>query len=59
LPRNNENNRIKCESESEKVIWVINNHIPNSNLKDRAAAYVHDEEMVRLACEPASPTKAL
>jgi hypothetical protein len=33
LPRNNENvfnNRIKYKSKSEKVIWVINNHIPNT-----------------------------
>ena len=34
LPRNNENvfnNRVKCKSEREKVIWVINNHIPNTS----------------------------
>jgi hypothetical protein len=33
--------------------------LDTSDLKDGAAAYAHDEEMARLACEPASPTKAL
>ncbi|KIM86069.1 hypothetical protein PILCRDRAFT_5137 [Piloderma croceum F 1598] len=33
--------------------------LDTSNLKDRAAAYACDEETAHLACEPASPTKAL